>query len=50
MVRVDPWPPVLKRGLQLFFEPVELDFEWADRLVQSRAPRLIILGNTPSPG
>jgi hypothetical protein len=49
-MRFDPLPSVLKRVIQLFFKPVELDFELADLLVQSRSQRLVILGNTPSPG
>jgi hypothetical protein len=50
VVRFDPVPPVLKRIIQLFFEPVEFDFELADLLVESRLQRLLILHYAPSSG
>jgi hypothetical protein len=49
VVRFDLLPPVLKWGIQLFFAPVECNFERPDLLVEPRWPRFIILGCTRTP-
>jgi hypothetical protein len=49
VVRVNPLPSLLTWTIQLFFEPVELDFKLATLLVESRWHRFVILGRTRSP-
>lgn len=43
VVRLDQLALLRKRLIQLFFAPVDFDFELADRLVELRAPGLFIL-------